>query len=113
MYKNLALSVLTMAWLAQGSALAADAITSPDRQRELARFVHQECGFCHGLRLTGGLGPPLTAETMRDRPVELMVEIILDGIPGTAMPGWKPYLSEQDAQWIVRALQEGLLDAPK
>lgn len=113
MYKNLALSVLTMAWLAQGSAFAADVTPSPDRQRELARFVHQECGFCHGLRLTGGLGSPLTAASMRDRPVELMVAIILDGIPGTAMPGWKPHLNEQDAQWIVRALQEGLLDGSR
>lgn len=113
MYKNLALSVMMLAWLAQGNALAADGAPGPDRQRELARFVHQECGFCHGLRLTGGLGSPLTAETMRDRPGDVMLAIILHGIPGTAMPGWKPYLSEQDAQWIVRALQEGLLDAPK
>lgn len=113
MQKNMALSALMMAWLAQGSALAADTVPSPDRQRELARFVHQECGFCHGLKLTGGLGSPLTAETMKDKPVELMVTIILRGIPGSAMPGWQPYLSEQDAKWIVQALQEGLLDAPK
>ena len=113
MLKNTALSVLMMAWLAQGSAFAADAVPSPDRQRELARFVRQECGFCHGLKLTGGLGSPLTAETMKEKPVELMVAIILHGIPGSAMPGWQPYLSEQDAKWIVHALQEGLLDAPK
>ena len=113
MQKNMALSVLMMAWLAQGSVLAADLAPGSDRQRELARFVHQECGFCHGLKLTGGLGSPLTAETMKDKPAELMVTIILHGIPGSAMPGWKPYLSEQDAKWIVQALQEGLLDAPK
>ena len=113
MQKNMALSVLMMAWLAQGSALAQEAVPSPDKQRELARFVRQECGFCHGLKLTGGLGSPLTAETMKDKPVDLMVAIILHGIPGSAMPGWQPYLSEQDAKWIVQALQEGLLDEPK
>jgi cytochrome c55X len=102
-----------LAWLVQGSAQAADAVPAPDRQRELARFVRQECGFCHGLRLTGGLGSPLTAETMKDRPVELMVTIILRGIPGSAMPGWQPYLNEQDAEWIVQALQKGLLDESK
>ncbi|MEW6132261.1 MAG: cytochrome c [Pseudomonadota bacterium] len=113
MHKNLTLSVLTLAWLAQGSALAADAATAPERQRELARFVRQECGFCHGLKLTGGLGPPLTAKTTRDKPVELLVSIILRGMPGTAMPGWQPYLDERDARWIVQALQEGLLDERK
>jgi cytochrome c55X len=113
MYKNLAFSVVLSAWLAQGSALAVDAVPGPERQKELARFVRQECGFCHGLRLTGGLGSPLTAETMKDRPAEIMVTIILRGIPGSAMPPWQPYLSEADAQWIVQALQEGLLDERK
>jgi cytochrome c55X len=27
------------------------------RQRELIRMVRQDCGSCHGLQLTGGLGP--------------------------------------------------------
>lgn len=110
MRKNMALAVWVLAWLAQGSVQAADAVSDPDRQRELAHFVRQECGFCHGLKLTGGLGSPLTAETMKDKPVELMVTIILRGIPGSAMPGWQPYLSEQEARWIVQALQEGLFD---
>lgn len=110
MYLNLALLVLMMAGLTQGSALAADAAPTPERLRELARFVRQECGFCHGLHLTGGLGSPLTAETMKGKPAELMVAIILHGIPGSAMPGWQPYLSEQDARWIVQALREGLFD---
>lgn len=113
MHKRLVFSTLMLAWLAQGGALAQEPGPGPERQRELARFVRQECGFCHGLRLTGGLGSPLTAETMKDRPMELMVTIILRGMPGTAMPGWQPYLNEQDARWIVRALQEGLLDERK
>jgi cytochrome c55X len=110
MYKNLAFLVVMSAWLAQGNALAVEAVPSSERQKELVRFVRQECGFCHGLRLTGGLGSPLTAETMKDRPAEIMVTIILRGIPGSAMPGWQPYLSEADARWIVHALQEGLFD---
>lgn len=114
MYLNLALLVLMMlGGLTQGSALAADAAPTPERPRELARFVRQECGFCHGLHLTGGLGSPLTAETMKGKPAELMVAIILHGIPGSAMPGWQPYLSEQDARWIVQALREGLFDERK
>jgi cytochrome c55X len=32
---------------------------APDaaRQHELIRMVRQDCGSCHGLHLTGGLGP--------------------------------------------------------
>jgi cytochrome c55X len=110
MYKNLIPSIVALALTASGSVFATETSPGLERQRELARFVHQECGFCHGLRLTGGLGSPLTAQTMKDRPAELMVTIILHGIPGSAMPPWQPYLSEADARWIVQALQEGLLD---
>lgn len=113
MYKNLIPSTLITMACVQGIAVAADTMPSPERQRELSRFVRQECGFCHGLHLTGGLGSPLTSETMKYRPTELMVTVILKGIPGTAMPAWKPHLSETDARWIVRALQEGLLDESK
>lgn len=113
MYKNLIPSVPALLLCFSGSVLAVDAMPSLERQRELAHFVHQECGFCHGLRLTGGLGSPLTSETMKHRPTEIMVAVILKGIPGTAMPAWQPHLSEHDARWIVRALQEGLLDEDK
>lgn len=80
------------------------------RQQQLVHLVRQECGFCHGLRLTGGLGTPLTAEVMKDKPAETMVAVILHGIPGTAMPGWQPFLSEPEAAWIVSKLQEGFPD---
>ena len=86
---------------------------SPARERELIHLVRQECGFCHGLRLTGGLGSPLTAEAMKDKPVETMTAVILHGIPGTAMPPWQPFLSETEATWIVRKLQEGFPNVGK
>lgn len=79
----------------------------PARQQELVRFVHQECGFCHGLRLTGGLGPPLSPERMRAIPDEASMATILYGRPGTAMPGWQPFLNEDEVRWIVNALKEG------
>lgn len=113
MYKNLIPLVAASMALISCNVLAVDGMPNPERQRELARFVHQECGFCHGLRLTGGLGSPLTPEALRNRPAELMVAVILHGIPGTAMPPWQPYLSEPDVRWIVHALQEGQLDAGK
>lgn len=77
------------------------------RQQELTHFVRQECGFCHGLKLTGGLGSSLTAEALKDKPAETLIAAILHGIPGTAMPGWAPYLSEADTAWIAAELSKG------
>lgn len=80
---------------------------SPARQQELTRFVRQECGFCHGLKLTGGLGGPLTVAALRGKPAETLVAVIRHGLPGTAMPGWAPFLSEPEALWIVEQLHKG------
>ncbi len=93
--------------IGSGVASAAAPIPAPERQRELIHLVRQECGFCHGLRLTGGLGSPLTAAAMKDKPAETMIAVILYGIPGTAMPPWQPFVSEAEATWIVLKLQEG------
>ena len=88
--------------LASGGVLA-----SGDRERELVRLVRQDCGSCHGMLLTGGLGQPLTPEALRDKPAENLVATVLYGRPGTAMPPWKSILTERDAQWIVERLLSG------
>lgn len=83
-------------------------LAEPDRNR-LADLVTQECGSCHGLTLKGGLGRPLTREALRDFPVDLVRDIILDGLPGTPMPPWRPLLSEQEATIIAEMLKNGTL----
>jgi cytochrome c55X len=103
-----ALSVLALSsLLSSASADAGAAAPAPSRQEELIRFVRQECGFCHGLRLTGGLGAPLTADALRDKPAASLEAVIRYGIPGTAMPGWEPFLTEAQTRWIVQHLQRG------
>jgi cytochrome c55X len=77
------------------------------RQTELVRMVRQDCGSCHGMRLTGGLGPALTREALADKPVPAMAATIFHGRPGTPMPGWRAMLSEADAQWIAEQLAAG------
>lgn len=77
------------------------------RQAELVRMVRQNCGSCHGLRLTGGLGPALTRETLADMPLDSMAATILYGRPGTPMPGWRPMLSQAEARWIAERLRAG------
>jgi cytochrome c55X len=80
---------------------------APARQTELVRMVRQDCGSCHGMRLTGGLGPALTREALADKPVPAMAATIFHGRPGTPMPGWRAMLSEPEAQWIAEQLAAG------
>lgn len=71
------------------------------------RIVRQDCGSCHGMLLTGGLGPALTREALSDRPLSSLVATVMHGRPGTPMPGWRSMLSQADAQWIAEQLQVG------
>lgn len=102
-----ALAMLALTTLVNPALADASAAPSAERQRELTRFVRQECGFCHGIHLTGGLGTPLTAAALAGKSSDALEATILYGRTGTAMPGWMPHLSESDANWIVAALLKG------
>lgn len=104
--KRPAFSRASPADAAGAQSTAAHGVPSP-RQVELRTLVLQDCGSCHGMRLTGGLGPALTAAALRDRPVDSLVATIVHGRPGTAMPPWDGLLTQVEAAWIVERLIEG------
>ncbi len=90
-------------------ASTAGVAAEPDvaRQNELVHLVRQDCGSCHGMTLQGGLGPALLPADLRDKPVEGLAATIYYGRPGTAMPPWKQFMSEAEANWIVQKLMSG------
>jgi len=88
------------------SGKAAAVTPSTERQLELRNLLYQDCGSCHGMRLTGGLGPALTPGALRDKPRELLVTTVRDGRSGTPMPPWKQHLSDTDIEWLVDLLLE-------
>jgi len=103
------MSAVTVAALLVVSPLSA-ARSEPDAATK-ARLTHllvQDCGSCHGLTLQGGLGKPLLPENVSDRSVEVLAEIILDGIPGTPMPPWRGLVSEGEALFLAETLKRGL-----
>ncbi len=102
-----ALTMLALTALVSPAMAEATAGPAAERQGELIRFVRQECGFCHGLHLTGGLGSSLTAAALAGKSSDALEATILYGRTGTAMPGWTPHLNEADASWIVAALMKG------
>lgn len=79
---------------------------SPARQAELEHMVIQDCGSCHGLTMKGGLGKPITPGDLAGFDPEGLAAIILDGVPGTAMPPWRPLISELEALWIAEYLMK-------
>lgn len=87
-----------------GAAWAGDA--TPDAAA-LTRLVRQDCGSCHGLTLKGGLGPDIRPATVARYTPEELKAVILDGVPGTPMPPWRPLITEAEAEWIARYLLSG------
>ena len=77
------------------------ATLSTERQHELRNLLYQDCGSCHGMRLTGGLGPALTPQALQGKPRGLLIATVSEGRPGTPMPPWKPLLSQTDIAWLV------------
>lgn len=86
-------------------SVATSAAPTAARQRELVTLLKQDCGSCHGMRLTGGLGPALTADALRAKPADALVATIVSGRPGTAMPPWQRFVSEAEARWLVARMQ--------
>jgi len=97
----LALSLLLTAPLFAASQIPAD------REQELRNLLIQDCGSCHGLRLRGGLGPALLSEQLQGKSAEYISMVILEGRPGSAMPGWRPLLTEAEARWMADLLLQG------
>ena len=83
----------------------AGAVT-PERQAQLEHMVIQDCGSCHGLTMKGGLGKAITPQALSGLDPETVAAIILDGVPGTAMPPWRPLISPAEALWIARYLMK-------
>lgn len=98
----------TLAWLPAllcAPAMAQAPAQTPVRQQQLLRMLQQDCGSCHGMRLTGGLGPPIHAQAMRELPRTSIAAVIYHGRPGTPMPPWKSMLSAAEAEWLAGVLR--------
>lgn len=101
--------LLSLLLAAPAFAALAQPAGEPDaaRVQALVHIVRQDCGSCHGMRLTGGLGPALTPAALADFPLENLAAVIYHGRPGTPMPPWKAMLSEPEARWVAQRLLQG------
>ena len=99
--------LLLLSHLVAFDATADSSGVEADRRRALVVVVRQDCGACHGMRLTGGLGPPLTSDALKGKPKEMLRSVILQGRTDTAMPPWRSLLSYEEADWIASQLLSG------
>jgi len=99
-------SILFALSLMLSAVVNAEETIPTDRQQELRNLLIQDCGSCHGLTMKGGLGPALLPANLKGKPADFITMTILEGRPGTAMPGWRPLLSESEARWLTDLLLE-------
>ena len=93
-----------------GAAAAVESPADPARRAELVQLLRQDCGSCHGLTLKGGLGPALTRAALAGKAPEALRATIYYGRPGTPMPPWRGFLTEDEAGWLVELLLQGTLE---
>lgn len=83
------------------------------RQQALIYMLHQDCGSCHGMRLTGGLGPALLSPELQQKPDAYLRQVISKGVPNTAMPPWGNILEPAEIDFLVQYLKQMPLDAQR
>jgi len=66
--------------------------------REIFRYAGG-CSVCHGMDLAGGVGPSLADREWRtgDGSLRSIVDVIRNGIPGTAMAAYPAGISDEMA----------------
>jgi len=97
-------ALVFLAMCALTLSATAEAVTA-ERRTELRNLVHQDCGSCHGMRLTGGLGPAITARALQGKSHDFLYATISEGRHGTPMPPWRTLLTKQEIDWIVDYLK--------
>ncbi|MEI7840117.1 MAG: cytochrome c [Methylococcaceae bacterium] len=78
---------------------------SSERQIELRNLLKNDCGACHGLLLQGGLGSPLQPQDLAQKSDEFLIDTITNGRKGSAMPPWKPFMTQDEIMWLINLLR--------
>lgn len=76
------------------------------RQSELRNMLKHDCGACHGMTLKGGLGPSLLPEAIKDKSDDFLINTLLNGRKGTAMPPWGKFINPNEAAWLLQQIRQ-------
>jgi mono/diheme cytochrome c family protein len=109
-----AILTFVLAWLG-GAAVAAERAPATAQQTPAALY-HNYCSVCHGdqgdgnSRAKGSLKPAprdfTTSQAAQELTRERMVSAVKNGVPNTAMVGWKQQLTEQEIAKVVDYIRD-------
>jgi len=71
----------------------------------VSKVFERECQGCHGPNHEGGVGADLRPKALKKMNSYTLASIILNGVPGSAMPAWKDTFTKADADKMVNYLQ--------
>ncbi|WP_456429815.1 cytochrome D1 domain-containing protein [Nitratifractor sp.] len=83
------------------ASLAATVAQAGTSKMNFAKMYEKECQGCHGPIHQGGVGADLRPKALKKKNKQMLVDTILHGKPGTAMPAWKSKFSRDDAAGMV------------
>ncbi len=86
-------------------SLQPQAQLTESKQQQLDNLLKHDCGSCHGINRNGGLGPSLLVSDMEKYSLESLAAVILNGLPGTAMPPWSDLISAEEARYLANRLK--------
>ncbi len=93
--KKLAATSAAIAFVATTGLLAGTS------NMNFAKVYEKECQGCHGPIHQGGVGADLRPKALKKKEFHSLVDTILNGRQGTAMPSWKSKFSKDDASGMV------------
>ncbi|WP_457607510.1 cytochrome D1 domain-containing protein [Nitratifractor sp.] len=82
-------------------SLAATMAQAGTSKMNFAKVYEKECQGCHGPIHQGGVGADLRPKALKKKNKQMLVDTIMEGRPGTAMPAWKSTFSRDDAAGMV------------
>ena len=84
-----------------GVAFAALPLMAGESKMDVSKMFEKECQGCHGPNHEGGVGSSLDPKVISKKNDYMLVDVILNGKAGTAMPAFKDKMNKDDADKMV------------
>src|SRR5262245_64028653 len=99
------LALCALALSASASAQTRPALAPPTDLAAGKQIFDAQCAWCHGTDGEGGTGPNLRGKLHQATDANSIVNIIINGIPGTEMPSFRSPLTERAARQTATYVQ--------
>ncbi|MDO9208193.1 MAG: cytochrome D1 domain-containing protein [Sulfuricurvum sp.] len=84
-----------------GVAFAALPLMAGESKMDVSKMFEKECQGCHGPNHEGGVGSSLDPKVISKKNDYMLVDVVLNGRAGTAMPAFKDKMNKDDADKMI------------